>query len=789
MRYPDNIEEKLGFDQIRAWLTDTCLSEQGKARVTALGFSHNRQQLTTALSQVEAFAGLLQEGDLPAAEDTLADISPLYEQAGKPGGRLAVEELYRIYVVLATARKWLTYVQDKITGLPLPAGSRELLELEQALGRSVSADGQVPDTASKELRHIRQQRLSEEGGLRKKVEQVFRQAGKQGYVPEGATVGIRNGRMVIPVKATHKRHVPGFIHDESASGSIVFLEPAAVLEANNRIVELQLAEKREIERIMRELTARVGAQLPAIKDTNEWLATLDLLRAKARLAISLEANMPVLVEDGIELPGLRHPLLVLSAGKQKRQVVPHHISLDKQERIMLISGPNAGGKSVALKSVGLNQYMLQCGLLPCVQPQARCRVFKDIFIDIGDEQSLDNDLSTYSSHLRNMAVMLRHAGPASLVLIDEFGSGTDPAFGGAIAEAVLAALLERGCYGIITTHFSNLKSFADKHEGVVNAAMLFDSDKLQPLYQLEKGRPGSSFSLVMAARAGLPEEVVQAAEEKLGAGQIKVEKLLARLEAEKQQLEEQNNQLATKLTRLEEDRQRYEQLLQELTSKKKEYLAKAREEAAALLARTNREIEKTIRHIKENQAEKQETKKARQRLQRLTDELQPRHKPDKRKQATSQAIKPGDRVLLTDRQVEGEVVAVTGKKARVMIGELQTVVPLADLQKISAVSKRKGRSKRNAGNAAQKLNEKMLHFAPVLDIRGMRAEEALPQLQRFLDEAIMLNQPEVKIVHGLGNGVLRQLVRQELKDWPQVSRYASENPDQGGEGVTRVTLA
>ncbi len=789
MHYPDNIEEKLGFDRIRAWLADACLSEQGKASIAALAFSHDRQHLADELRQVDTFAGLLRGGDLPAAEDTLTDISNLYEQAGKPGGRLDVEELYRIYVVLATARQWTVYLKEKAADLPVPDTVKELVELEKVLGRSVSANGQVPDTASKELRQLRQQRLSEEGGLRKKVEQVFRQASKQGYVPEGATVGVRNGRMVIPVSAAYKRHVPGFIHDESASGSIVFLEPAAVLEANNRIVELQLAEKREIGRILQELTTRVGGQLAAIKAANEWLAAIDLLRAKARLAITLEANLPALAEDGMDLPRLRHPLLVLGAGKQKRQVVPHHITLDRQERIMLISGPNAGGKSVALKSVGLNQYMLQCGLLPCVQPQARCMVFKDIFIDIGDEQSLANDLSTYSSHLHNMSVMLRHAGPASLVLIDEFGSGTDPAFGGAIAEVVLAALLERGCYGIITTHFSNLKSFADKHRGVVNAAMLFDSDKLQPLYQLEKGRPGSSFSLVMAARAGLPEEVVQAAEQKLGAGQIKVEKLLARLEAEKQRLEEQNNQLAAKLARLENDRQRYEQLLQELTSKKKEYLAKAREEAAALLARTNREIEKTIRHIKENKAEKQETKKARQRLQRLADEIQPVPEPDKQKPVAAQVIKPGDRVLLTDRQVEGEVVAVTGKKARVMIGELQTVVPLADLQKISAVSKRKGHTKRKAGNAAQKLNEKMLHFTPVLDIRGMRAEEALPQLQRFLDEAIMLNQPEVKIIHGLGNGVLRQLVRQELKGWPQVSRYAGENPDQGGEGVTRVSLA
>jgi DNA mismatch repair protein MutS2 len=492
----------------------------------------------------------------------------------------------------------------------------------------------------------------------------------------------------------------------------------------------------------------------------------------------------------MRLRALRHPLLVLSYQENKREVIAQDINLDKSSRILLISGPNAGGKSVALKNVGLNQYMMQAGILPCCKADSEFSVFKNLFLDIGDEQSIDNDLSTYSSHLKNMGVMLKEADEQSLIFIDEFGSGTDPSFGGAIAEAVLGKLVSRGCFGIITTHFSNLKVYADKTEGMVNAAMVFDIDQLKPLYQLETGRPGSSFSLEVALQVGLPKDVIKLAEEGVGTSQIDIEKLLNKLEAEKQQYTEQNIKLARKEEDLARLRKEYSELKSKLEEGKKDIINQAREEAEIILSRTNKEIEKTIRHIKENRAEKKETKKIRNSLKEFSKKVSVKDYPEKSipVNTVTDPVKSGDQALLISKEVVVDVVEIMGKKAKVLIGELQSVVALNNLKKISnrkVKEKRKQQLRRSVG---YEVNEKMAKFSSTLDVRGTRASDLLQKINQFLDEAIMLNQPSLKIIHGRGNGVLRELVQEELKHWQQVASYEYEHEERGGDGSTLIKM-
>jgi DNA mismatch repair protein MutS2 len=603
------------------------------------------------------------------------------------------------------------------------------------------------------------------------------------WVPEGSLPSIRDGRLAIPVSAEHKRKLRGFILDESATGQTVFIEPVEILESNNEIRELEYAEKREVIRILKELTNSLRIELHILEPAFEFLAQVDFIRAKAKLSREIEADLPML-SDHPELVwyNAKHPLLYLSL-KGKRDVIPLTVELSPENPMLLVSGPNAGGKSVCLKTIGLLQYMVQCGLLIPVSDRSRVGIFNRIFLDIGDQQSIENDLSTYSSHLKNMNVFVREATERSLVLMDELGSGTDPNFGGAIAQAILHGLLKKKVWGVATTHYYNLKLFAGQQPGIRNAAMRFDEEKMAPKFMLDIGKPGSSFALEIAKKTGLPEESLAEAEELVGKDLAGFEKLIRTLEKEREDLHVRLVEMGKNEHRMQQSLARYESLSTELEAKKKEIINKAKDEAANLLRQTNREIEKTIRHIRENKAEKKETTRVRNTLKNLAQEVT----KDKDHQTIKvEDIKPGDRVRIIGQESSGIVLQVQGKNASVSFGELKSYVSLSKLEKIS------GKQERQVNKKLQSMGmnvlDKRISFSPSLDIRGKRVEEVIPILDPFLDTAILLGHSQLKILHGKGEGVLRKVVREHLKRYKEVASVSDEHVDRGGDGITLVVL-
>jgi len=641
----------------------------------------------------------------------------------------------------------------------------------------------VRDNAFPELAHIRKRLREEQSRVRRLADQLFRTAVSEKWVPEGALPTIREGRVVIPILAEHKRRVKGFILDESATGQTVFMEPAEVLDANNEIRELEHAEKREIVRILIALTDKFRERLNDLHHSFRFLGQLDFIRAKAKLSLEINGDMPV-VEKHPEMVwyNARHPLLYLSL-KGKREVVPLNIELNNIDRLLLVSGPNAGGKSVTLKTVGLLQYMLQCGLLIPLSDRSRVGIFKKIFVDIGDQQSIENDLSTYSSHLRNMNYFLQHADERTMILMDELGSGTDPNFGGAIAEAILEGLLKKRVWGVATTHYYNLKLFAGQRQGIRNAAMRFDDKNLVPLFVLDQGKPGSSFALEIARKTGLPSQTLQKAETLVGKDLAGFEKLVRSLEKEKQELTERLKKMERQEAALAQSLSKYQTLSAELEGRKKEIIEKAKEEAASLLKNTNREIEKTIRHIRENRAEKKETLKVRKGLEELTSKV--KTAPGKEKKAAEQIVE-GDRVRITGQEGSGIVLSVSGKNAVVQFGELKSLTKIDKLEKITSAQEKQISAKlRSAGI---NVHEKRATFQSILDVRGKRVEEVISILDQFMDTAILLGQSEIRILHGKGEGVLRKVVRDQLRRYKEVASVADEHVERGGDGITVVVL-
>jgi DNA mismatch repair protein MutS2 len=572
--------------------------------------------------------------------------------------------------------------------------------------------------------------------------------------------------------------------DESATGQTVFIEPAEMLDANNEIRDLEHAEKREVIRILKELTDWVRQQLPALKLAFQFLAQIDFIRAKAKFSLEIQADLPIL-EKKQELTwyNAKHPLLYLSL-KGKREIVPLNIELNPVDRMLLVSGPNAGGKSVCLKTVGLIQYMVQCGLLIPVSDRSRVGIFQDIFLDIGDQQSIENDLSTYSSHLKNMNVFLQSAADRSLVLMDELGSGTDPNFGGAIAQSILESLVKKRVWGVATTHYYNLKLFAGQHQGIRNAAMRFDDKNLVPLFMLDIGKPGSSFALEIARKTGLPQQTLIEAEKLVGKDLAGFETLVRSLERERQELSEKVKRMERQENELKQSLSKYQTLSTDLEVRKKEIINKAKEEASELLRQTNREIEKTIRHIRESKAEKKETLKMRQGLQSLTSRVT---KTPEKKVKVTEPIKEGDRVRISGQEGSGIVISLKGKTAAVQFGEMKTMVNVSKLEKTegSNISKEVVTKLRSSGI---NVFEKQASFNSTLDIRGKRVEEVGTLIEQFIDTAILLSQGELRILHGKGEGVLRKVVREQLKKYKQVASMADEHVERGGDGITVVVL-
>ena len=643
------------------------------------------------------------------------------------------------------------------------------------------------------------------GSISKTLNAILRNAQSEGLVEKDVSPSMRDGRLVIPVNPAFKRKIKGIVHDESASGKTVYIEPSEVVEANNRIRELESEERREIIRILTEFADYLRPFLPDLAVSYDFLAEIDFIRAKARFALQINAIMPSLenrpLMDWVQAV---HPLLYLSFQKQNRKVVPLDITLDETNRILIISGPNAGGKSVCLKTAGLLQYMVQCGLLIPLKENSRVGIFRDIFIDIGDEQSIENDLSTYSSHLNNMKFFLKNCNEQSLLLIDEFGSGTEPQIGAAIAQSLLHRFNERKAFGIITTHYQNLKHYANEHEGVINGAMLYDRHEMQPLFQLSIGNPGSSFAVEIARKIGLPEEVIAEASEIVGSDYINMDKYLQDISRDKRYWERKRDEIRRERKRIEELSEKYQSSLDEISAQKKLILAQAKEEAEKLLSETNVKIEQTIRQIRETQAEKEKTKQVRQTLNEFKEkvaaaDLNPADVSKTGKKVTHRTKKPvrvaesisapfvlGDVVRMKGQTTVGEILEINDKKAVVAFGMIKSSVGLEKLERVSNNQLKKEQKK--SSNTSDLMYEKKLNFKPDIDVRGMRGDEALQAVMYFIDDAIQLNISRVRILHGTGTGALRQIIRDYLRTVNGVARFGDEHVQFGGAGITVVDL-
>ena len=783
--YPRDFELKLGFDQIRARLQNYCLGRLGVKEVEQISFSSDSTTIKTLLHRVRELKQILEKGEmLPLT--SYADPSVYFETIRIEESFLEEENFLEILQVLQSILAMDKLIKAskeeypelfKLTALVMVSNP-----LVAAIESKFDEKGKIKDNASAELARIRKRLREEEIRVRKMTDQIFRDSVGQHWVPEGASLTIREGRVVIPILAEHKRKLRGFIMDESSTGQTVYIEPAESLEANNEIRDLLHADRREVVKILRALTSLLRENLEQIKSGCYFLGLIDLNTAKAKLALDMEADMPTIMDrPAMNWILARHPLLHLSL-KGKRQLVPLTIDLAQDARFLLVSGPNAGGKSVCLKTVGLIQYMTQCGLLVPLYERSTVGIFSSIFLDIGDQQSIENDLSTYSSHLRNMGFFLENAGEHSLVLLDELGAGTDPNFGGGIAEAILSSLLDKKVWGVATTHYYNLKLFASNRSDIRNASMQFDTKKLQPLFQLEIGKPGSSFALEIARKTGLPEATIARAEQIIGKELTGLETLMKTVAEEKLQLQKSQRELAEKEGRLSQERDRYQKLNAELEAKRKDIIDRAKTEASTLLKETNREIEKTIRHIRENKAEKKETRKVRQGLEQLAGKVQPQ---TVKVNLPLPLLKEGDKVRLIGQEVTGTLVTIKGKHADVEFGSARTTVKLNQLVRSDLIEPTSVSKARSLGVDVMR---KQSSFVSTLDLRGKRAEEVASELDRFLDDAILLSQGELRILHGKGEGVLRKMVRERLKTVKEVASFADEHVERGGAGITVVVL-
>jgi len=794
MLYPSNLEQKISFNKIKEILKSECSSSLGMDFVDKVSFSSDTKLVVRLLDQTEEFRQILVSGEaFPTSNFT--NLNPYLEKAKLENSFLDAADFHEVKLSLQTIRTCVSFFKKNEEVYPVLSQLLGLLiDLDLSLLKSIDEiideKGNVKNNASRELQLIRSQIIYEEGRLRKVMERVFKEARAKGLTPEDAQMTVRSGRLVIPVAAENKRKLRGFIHDESATGQTVFMEPEEALDINNEIRDLEYMERREIIKILTKLTDRLRPAIPALRKATNFLGLMDFIRAKAKFAQKTNSARPEITKERqLIWRNARHPLLEIALKAQGKKVVPLQIKLSGHERLLVISGPNAGGKSVTLKTVALLQYMLQCGLLIPVEPDSKSSLFDNFFIDIGDEQNLENDLSTYSSHLMSMKYFSNFADRKTILFIDEFGTGTEPQFGGAIAEAILLALNKLGAYGVLTTHYGNLKQVASKNQGLVNGAMRYDVDKLEPMYQLEIGKPGSSFALEIASKIGISKDILAYAKSQIGEDRVRYDRLLTQLENEKNQYSELLAEVHSKDHLLKNRLQEYKELKETLETTKKKYIQEAKEEAKLLLDQTNKKIESTIRQIKEGKAEKESTKLVRQELEAFKEKV----KPEKVKVKTPSIvvlpgeIKVGDWVRLKDNGAIGEVLQLKSKEVEISIGELKSNVKLSRLERISQGEVKK--EKKAIGVRGNfNTNEKMMDFSMNLDLRGKRGEEILSLIQTFIDEGYMLGIKDLRIVHGKGNGILRDLTRNFLKDMSQVRHMEDEHADRGGAGVTLVTI-
>ncbi|MBD9146161.1 MAG: endonuclease MutS2 [Bacteroides clarus] len=844
MIYPQNFEQKIGFDQIRQLLKEKCLSTLGEERVTDMAFSDRFSEVEERLDQVTEFVRILQEEDNFPAQ-YFFDVRPSLKRIRVEGMYLDEQELFDLRRSLETIRDIVRFLQksedEEENTSPYPCLKRlagDITVFPQLIGKIkgiLSPYGKIKDNASAELARIRRELASTMGSISRSLNSILRNAQSEGVVDKDVAPTMRDGRLVIPVVPALKRKIKGIVHDESASGKTVFIEPAEVVEANNRIRELEGDERREIIRILMEFSNLLRPSIPDVLLSYEFLAEIDFIRAKALFSEQITGLKPAFENKQVlDWTMAVHPLLQLSLAKHGKKVVPLDIELNEKQRILIISGPNAGGKSVCLKTVGLLQYMLQCGLLIPMHERSHAGIFSNIFIDIGDEQSIEDDLSTYSSHLTNMKIMMKSCNERSLILIDEFGGGTEPQIGGAIAEAVLKRFNQKQTFGVITTHYQNLKHFAEDHEGVVNGAMLYDRHLMQALFQLQIGNPGSSFAVEIARKIGLPEDVIADASEIVGSEYINADKYLQDIVRDKRYWEGKRQTIRQREKHMEETIARYQAEIEELQKSRKEILRKAKEEAEQLMQEANARIENTIRTIKEVQAEKEKTRQVRQELSdfresmealaakeqeekiaRKIEKLKEKQNRKKEKKANRgqenalsaqalaeqqarkeaerlAAIVPGSNVKIKGQTSVGEVLEINGKNAVVAFGSIKTTVKLDRLERTNAQPKQADVSTKSTYISSQtqdSMYEKKLNFKQDIDVRGMRGDEALQAVTYFIDDAILVGMSRVRILHGTGTGILRTLIRQYLQTVPGVSHFADEHIQFGGAGITVVDLS
>lgn len=844
MIYPQNFEQKIGFDQIRQLLKEKCLSTLGEERVTDMAFSDRFSEVEERLDQVTEFVRILQEEDNFPAQ-YFFDVRPSLKRIRVEGMYLDEQELFDLRRSLETIRDIVRFLQksedEEESTSPYPCLKRlagDITVFPQLIGKIngiLSPYGKIKDNASAELARIRRELASTMGSISRSLNSILRNAQSEGVVDKDVAPTMRDGRLVIPVVPALKRKIKGIVHDESASGKTVFIEPAEVVEANNRIRELEGDERREIIRILMEFSNLLRPSIPDVLLSYEFLAEIDFIRAKALFSEQITGLKPAFENKQVlDWTMAVHPLLQLSLAKHGKKVVPLDIELNEKQRILIISGPNAGGKSVCLKTVGLLQYMLQCGLLIPMHERSHAGIFSNIFIDIGDEQSIEDDLSTYSSHLTNMKIMMKSCNERSLILIDEFGGGTEPQIGGAIAEAVLKRFNQKQTFGVITTHYQNLKHFAEDHEGVVNGAMLYDRHLMQALFQLQIGNPGSSFAVEIARKIGLPEDVIADASEIVGSEYINADKYLQDIVRDKRYWEGKRQTIRQREKHMEETIARYQAEIEELQKSRREILRKAKEEAEQLMQEANARIENTIRTIKEVQAEKEKTRQVRQELSdfresmealvakeqeekiaRKIEKLKEKQNRKKEKKANRgqenalsaqalaeqqarkeaerlAAIVPGSNVKIKGQTSVGEVLEINGKNAVVAFGSIKTTVKLDRLERTNAQPKQADVSTKSTYISSQtqdSMYEKKLNFKQDIDVRGMRGDEALQAVTYFIDDAILVGMSRVRILHGTGTGILRTLIRQYLQTVPGVSHFADEHIQFGGAGITVVDLS
>ena len=827
-------EQKIGFDKIRNWIANRCQTHYAANRVAEEEVSTHETTIRQRLELTDEMRVILMfENSFPDSGyfDCLDFLLPLRT----PATSIDLESLNRLKEVLTTLRRLVSFF-DRCNETQYPRlkalsqGVDAFPEILMQIDRIVDRFGEVRDNASPELQQIRRSLREKEGTISRRIQNILRNAQESGLVDADVSVSVREGRVLIPVPAGNTKKIPGFVFDESATGKTAFIEPMEIVELNNQVKELHFAEQREIQRILLAFTDSIRPELDGLIASAEYLGEIDFIRAKGSIANLLQAGKPILSAQGeLKLQRARHPILEQTLKKEGKEVVPLDLQLDPNKHLLLISGPNAGGKSVCLKTVGLLQYMLQWGFAVTASETSEFPVFDHIFIDIGDDQSIENDLSTYSSHLTHMKEVLELANDRSLVLIDEFGSGTEPAAGGAIAEEILHTLEERGTYGVITTHYTNLKLYAGNSQGVINGAMQFDTQKIAPLFKLEIGLPGNSFAFELARKIGLPEAIIHGAEERAGNEFVNIERNLRRIARSKRQLEEKLVRIRHTDKTLESITDKYQKELDEIQHLRKEILNQARSEAKQLLEEANRKIEGTIREIKEAQAEKEQTRQARRDLNQFTEALQApesteadlmiqrkiekilaqkerkaqRKAQREKQQAQQQELQPsqapveekvlqvGSKVRITGTGLIGEVVQISGKQLSINVGQLTTRVQREKVELISANEYRQtirtvAPPKSTYNNSS--LSERRLNFTPNIDIRGQRLDEAIPTVTRFIDDAIMVGVSEVRILHGKGNGILKEEIRKYLKITPGVRSFADEHIEHGGSGITVVRL-